>query len=86
MKNAKNGRDQREIVSYVGQQGSLDFAPKHRVAEVQSGSSFKEWCHLPRLSDVEIRMGLLKLGCEPSRTRVERKVQIKEISANADPH
>ena len=52
---------QSQIVKW---QSSLDFAPKHRVAEEQSWSSFKGWCHLPGLSDVEIGTGLLKLGYE----------------------
>ena len=48
----------------VEYQISLDFAPKHRAAEEQSWSSSNGWRHLPGLSDVEIRMGLLKLGFE----------------------
>jgi len=60
--NAKKDRDQRKTVSNVKYQSSLDFAPKHRVAEEQSWSSFKGWCHLPGLSDGET--GLLKLGYE----------------------
>ena len=64
MKMLKKGRDQRKTVSNVKWQSSLDFAPKHRVAEEQSWSSFKGWCHLPGLSDVEIGKGLLKLGYE----------------------
>ena len=62
--NAKKGRDQRKLVSNVKYQSSLDFAPKQRVAEEQNWSSFKGWCHLPGLFDVEIGMGLLKLGYE----------------------
>ena len=57
--NPKKDRDQRRIVSNVEYQSSIDFAPKHRVAEEQRWSSFKGWCHLPWLSDVEIRMALL---------------------------
>ena len=62
--NAKKGRDQRKLVSNVKYQSSLYFAPKQRVAEEQNWSSFKGWCHLPGLSDVEIGMGQLKLGCD----------------------
>ena len=54
----------KEIALNVEYQISLDFAPKHRAAEEQSWSSSKGWRHLPGLSDVEIRMGLLKLGFE----------------------
>ena len=42
---------------------------------------FKGWCHLPWLSDVEIRTRLSKFSCG-----LEWKVQMKGISANADPH
>ena len=60
--NAKKGRDQRKLVSNVKYQSSLYFAPKQRVAEEQNWPSFKGWCHLPGLSDVESGMGQLKLG------------------------
>ena len=36
--------------------------PKYRVAEEQSWSSFKGWCHLPWLYDVEIRTRLPNFG------------------------
>ena len=69
MKMPKKGRDQRKLVSNVDYQSSLDFAPKHRVAEEQNWSSFKGWCHLPGLSDVETGMGQLKLGCDFQSTK-----------------
>ena len=65
----KKGKDQRKLVSNVNYQSSLDFAPKQRVAEEQNWSSFKGWCHLPGLSDVEIGMGRLKLGCDFRSTK-----------------
>ena len=83
MKMPKKGRDQRKQVSNVKYQSSLDFAPKQRVAEEQNWSSFKGWCHLPGLSDVEIGKGQLKLGCD---FRSTKHSHIKRISANADPH
>ena len=87
MKVPKKGRDQRKLVSNVKYQSSLDFAPKQRVAEEQNWSSFKGWCHLPGLSDVEIGMGQLKLGCDFGSTKSQPcHSQIKGISANADPH
>ena len=57
-----------KIGSNVKDQSSLDFAPKYRVAEDQSWSSFKEWCHLPGVPDVEIRMELPRLGLECARS------------------
>ena len=87
MKMPKKGRDQRKLVSNVEYQSSLDFAPKHRVAEEQNWPSFKGWCHLPGLSDVEIGMGRLRLGCDFGSTKSQPcHSHIKGTSANADPH
>ena len=45
---------------------------------------FKGWCHLPWLSDVEVRMALLMGRGVP--LGLTRTFQFTGISANADPH
>ena len=55
MKMPKKGRDQRKLVSNVDYQSSLDFAPKHRVAEEQNWTRGGAICQ---------DFLMLKLGCE----------------------
>ena len=84
MKMPKKGRDQKKLVSNVKYQSSLDFAPKQRVAEEQNWSSFKGWCHLPGLSDVEI--GQLKLGCDFRSTKSQPStVKLKGLARTQIP-